>query len=178
MINISLTQTCFLANLASLMTATAVLTNPNPDLRISSEPVSVSELETPELTKLIADLIDTMRAENGVGIAAPQVGIRKRVIIVDTGENTPQAFLNPEIVSTSLAKIDSEEGCLSVPGVFGIVRRHKWVKVRAMMPNGDLVEIKAEGFPATIFQHETDHLNGVLFIDKVTRYTKPPQHVL
>ncbi len=160
------------------MSAIPVLTNPSDDLRIPSETILVSEHKTPQLTKLIADLIDTMKVENGVGIAAPQIGVRKRLIIVDMGEDGPQAFLNPEILSASRSQVDSEEGCLSVPGVFGIVRRHKRVKVGAMLPNGDQVEIKAEGFPATVFQHEIDHLNGTLFIDKVVRYTKPPTNVL
>lgn len=159
------------------MTVKTVLTNPDDQLRIPSEPVSLSEIGTPAFSQLIEDLIETMNVEKGVGIAAPQIGVRKRLIIIDTGDG-PQAFINPEIISTSLSKVDSEEGCLSVPGVFGIVRRHKRIKLQAMLPNGDQVTIKAEGFPAIVFQHETDHLNGTLFIDQVVRYTKPPQTVL
>ena len=159
------------------MSTHPVLTNPNEELRKPSQPVLDAEFGTPAMTKLIEDLIETMHLENGVGIAAPQVGVHKRVIIIDTG-NGPQAFINPEIVSSSLKKIDSEEGCLSVPGVYGIVKRHKRVNINAKLASGDEVTMKAEDFPAIVFQHETDHLNGILFIDRVVRYTKPPQNIL
>lgn len=159
------------------MTTRPVLTNPNTDLRIISEIVSVSEIQTKEMKQLIEDLIETMNLENGVGIAAPQIGVHKRVIIIDTGDG-PQAFINPKITAKSFAKAEGEEGCLSVPGVYGMVKRHKRITVQAHLPSGEEVEIKADDFPAIVFQHEMDHLDGVLFIDRVTRYTKPPKNVL
>ena len=159
------------------MTAQIVLTNPNNELRKISEPVLESEIGTTAISNLIKDLIETMDIEKGVGIAAPQIGVLKRVIIIDTGKG-PQAFLNPEIISKSISKIEGEEGCLSVPGVFGIVKRHKRIKIQAMLENGERVTIKASDFSAVVFQHETDHLNGILFIDKVIRYTKQPNAVL
>jgi len=160
------------------MTIQPVLTNPNKELRKNSEIVPVSEIQTKEMEQLIEDLIETMKVENGVGIAAPQIGVLKRVIIVETGDNGPQAFINPTIIAKSFGKEEGEEGCLSVPGVYGLVKRHKRITVQAHLPSGQEVTIKAEGFPAVVFQHEMDHLDGVLFIDRVTRYTKPPKHVL
>jgi peptide deformylase len=154
-----------------------VLTNPNQELRKRSELVLEKEFGSTELQELINDLIDTMRVENGVGIAAPQIGVLKRVIIVDIGQG-PQVYVNPVITHRSFKKIESEEGCLSVPGVYGIVKRHKKVTMKARALDGRAVVVKAEDFPAIVYQHETDHLNGILFIDKVSRYTQPPKNVL
>lgn len=153
------------------MTAKTVLTSPNGELRVISKEMTKEEILAPETKNLVKDLIQTMKVENGIGIAAPQVGVHKRLIIVDLGENQPHAFFNPRITSKSFSKIDSEEGCLSVPGVFGIVKRHKAVTVTAENMNGVTQTFRAEGLPAIVFQHETDHLDGILFIDKVTRYT-------
>ncbi len=147
-----------------------VLADPNPELRKRSEEIPAVELGNEFLRSLIEQLKQTMKEENGVGIAAPQVGIHKRLIIVET-EDGPKAFINPRITTRSLRKIESEEGCLSVPGVFGIVRRHRSVTVEAIDENGHEVTIRATQFPAIVFQHEIDHLDGILFIDKVIRYT-------
>ena len=149
-----------------------VLTNPNDKLREISEEVDVSVIKDDEIQELIEDMIETMHLENGVGIAAPQVGIHRRIIIADIGKG-PVAFVNPKIVSKSLKKNKSEEGCLSVPGVFGIVKRHKKVKVKALDREGKEVIIKADHLAAIIFQHEIDHLDGILFIDKITHETNP-----
>lgn len=159
------------------MATYTVLTNPNTELRKKSEELSVDKINTEETNTLIQDMIETMILEKGVGIAAPQMGIHKRIIIVDIG-NGPQAIINPKIVSKSFSKVDSEEGCLSVPGVYGIVERHKKVKVKAYTQEGKKITIKTDGFPSIVLQHEIDHLNGILFIDKVTRYTQPPKKVL
>lgn len=123
------------------------------------------EISSKQIQSLIDDLLQTMKAENGVGIAAPQVGVKERVIIVET-DRGPEAFINPKIVSRSLNMTNSHEGCLSVPGVYGLVKRHKHVKVRAKDRHGNVVSMKAKGLPAIIFQHEIDHLDGVLFIDR------------
>lgn len=147
-----------------------ILTNPNPILRNVSKPVELAEILRPEFQFFLDEMIETMK-KDGVGLAAPQVGINKRFIIVQT-KNGPEAFINPKIFSTSLLKTDSEEGCLSIPGVWGIVKRFKKVKVRALNRKGEKVMIKASGLEAVIFQHEIDHLDGILFIDQVEKIPK------
>jgi len=148
-----------------------VLTNPNKTLRQRSLELTENEFRSRKLNALIESLKETMKKENGVGIAAPQVGVLKRLIIVET-ETGPMAFLNPRIVRRSFLKINSEEGCLSVPGIYGIVRRNKTITVEAVNEEGQNVSISAQNFPATVFQHEIDHLDGILFIDKAIRFTK------
>ncbi len=157
------------------MTAKTVLTSPNAELRVISSEFPKSEFGTKETQALVRDLIETMRIENGIGIAAPQIGVHTRVIIVDIGNNQPQAFFNPKITSKSFSKIEGEEGCLSVPGVFGIVKRHRSVTVTAQTMEGVVQTFRAEGLMAIVFQHEIDHLDGILFIDKVLRYTTHPK---
>lgn len=149
------------------MSTMTVLHNPNKELRVVSEPVALDRLGSKELKKLIKDLKDTMKEENGVGIAAPQVGVHERVIIAETEEG-PTAFINPEITERAFKLVDSEEGCLSVPGVWGIVKRHRAVTVKALKEDGTPVQFKANGLLAIIFQHEIDHLDGILFIDRAT----------
>lgn len=142
-----------------------VLHNPDPQLRVKSEEVSIERILSPEMKLLIIELKETMRKENGVGIAAPQIGVHDRVIIVEVdGIATP--FINPVITERSFRKIDSEEGCLSVPGTWGSVTRHRSVAVHALDEAGIEVVIKAQGFDSTVFQHEIDHLDGILFIDR------------
>lgn len=155
------------------MTARTVLTNPHDELRKKAVDIDVSEILSERVQTLIDDLMETMVVENGIGIAAPQVGVKERVLIVDDGTNNPQAFINPRIVSKSFRKIDFEEGCLSIPGVFGMVKRHKHVKVEAYNRDAEPVTIEADGILSVVLQHEIDHLDGILFIDKVFRYTSP-----
>jgi peptide deformylase len=157
------------------MTARPVLTNPNNELREKAVDIEVSEIKSERVQTLIDDLMETMVVENGIGIAAPQVGIRDRVLSVDTGNNKPMAVINPRITSKSFRKIEFEEGCLSVPGVFGMVKRHKDVTVEAYNRDGEPVTIKASGLLSVVLQHEIDHLDGILFIDKVIRFTNPPR---
>lgn len=142
-----------------------VLTSPNEILRQKSIDVSFDEIKTPEMKNLIVDMKETMRHENGVGIAAPQIGIHKRVIIVDT-QSGPKAFFNPKIIKHSFLKRKDEEGCLSVPGVFGFVKRYKSVVVESFDENANKIRINASGLLSVVFQHEIDHLDGILFIDK------------
>lgn len=156
------------------MSVREVLTDPNETLRVPSEPLSVEDILKPETQTLIDDMIETMYAEKGVGIAAPQIGIHKRIIIVDTGDGA-HAFINPKISRKSIRKVESEEGCLSVPGVYGMVRRHKTCHLDAYTRDGRKISMKLKGFPSIVFQHETDHLNGILFIDNVFEYTNPPR---
>ena len=154
-----------------------VLTNPNTELRVRSVDVSPSDVSSDRLKKMVVELKKTMRVEKGCGIAAPQVGIHERVIIVDDATAAgPKAFMNPEIVSKSFRTFLFEEGCLSVPGIWGMVKRHRSVKVRAIGEDGTPVQISAKGLLSVIFQHEIDHLDGVLFIDRVEKITRTPNH--
>lgn len=151
-----------------------VLINPNPQLRKNSAEVSKAEVLSSEMKRFVEELKKTMTEEKGVGIAAPQVGVHKRIIIIDTG-NGLHAFFNPVVVRRSFWKMENEEGCLSVPGVFGIVRRSRAITVLALNEHAEPITISANKFPATVFQHEIDHLNGILFIDKVIRFTSHPK---
>ena len=120
---------------------------------------------TPRTRELIEDMIDTMYYENGVGLAAPQVGILKRICVIDVGEG-PIVFVNPVIIESSGEQTDSE-GCLSVPGKAGIVTRPNYVKARAYDEDMNLFEIEGEGLFARAMCHEFDHLDGHLYVEKV-----------
>src|SRR3989338_3631887 len=148
-----------------------ILKEPNEILRQIAKPVSLDDLAKPEIQNVLDDMVHTMHVAKGIGLAAPQVGISKRLIVVLMGEK-PRIFINPEIISSAFRKVESEEGCLSVPRVFGIVKRTRGVEVKALDRNGKCVTVKTNGLPAIIFQHEIDHLNGTLFIDKIERLTE------
>lgn len=148
-----------------------VLHEPDEQLRVKSEVVSNDRITSPEMKLLIDELKETMKIENGVGIAAPQIGVHDRVIIAET-DGLPTAYINPVITERSFRMVDSEEGCLSVPGCFGIVRRHRSVTVKATVEDGSLVTINARELLAIIFQHEIDHLDGILFIDRAEKVRK------
>lgn len=135
----------------------------DPVLRRVSHPVK--EVND-NIRKLMENMAETMYNAKGVGLAAPQVGINKRVIVVDIGEGLYK-LVNPEIVSSSGIQ-DGPEGCLSVPNVIGNVKRSEHIKVKALDENGNIVTIEASGFLARAFQHEIDHLNGIIFTDKAT----------
>jgi peptide deformylase len=139
----------------------------DPVLRAKAEPVAVV---TDQLRKLISDMFETMYDEEGVGLAAPQVGISERIIVVDPHEDDskPFALINPEILDTSSETEKSEEGCLSIPGLRDIVERPSSVRVRGMTPEGEITEIQTDGLLARILQHEIDHLDGILFIDRLS----------
>lgn len=113
---------------------------------------------------LIGDMLETMYDRYGVGLAAPQVGILKQIVVIDVGEG-PIVLINPEIVETS-GEQTGEEGCLSVPGKWGIVTRPNRVKVRALNQDMEPVELEGEGLLARAFCHEIDHLSGQLYVDK------------
>ena len=113
---------------------------------------------------LIGDMLDTMYDRCGVGLAAPQVGVLKRIVVIDVGEG-PIVLINPEIIETS-GEQTGEEGCLSVPGKWGIVTRPQHVKVRALNQDMETFEIEGEGLLARAFCHEIDHLQGELYLDK------------
>jgi len=125
---------------------------------------------------LVRDMFETMRAASGVGLAAPQVGVGKRVIVVDVSpvepDCPPLALVNPEIVERA-GQVEGMEGCLSIPGVEGLVPRAESVRVRGKDDRGEPVEIRATGFLARALQHEIDHLDGVLFIDRIPATAAP-----
>jgi peptide deformylase len=145
----------------------------NPVLRVRAKEVDPAECGTPELLALVKDMVETMYAANGVGIAAPQVGVSKRLCIVET-DNGPIALVNPVITDASWKKVKDEEGCLSVPKMYGPVMRAKSLRVTALTVDGKEVSFPAKDMFARIVQHEVDHLDGVLFIDKCE---KPPRKV-
>ena len=153
-----------------------VVTHPADILRRKAHKVSDFGAE---LQNLINDMVDTMRDEPGVGLAAPQVGVSLRLIVVEYGdeedeEKPPKLFVvtNPEIVRQSQEMIMGVEGCLSIPGYAGEVERAIEVTVKGQNRRGKPVKIKAKGWLARIFQHEVDHLNGVLFIDRAEKVWK------
>jgi peptide deformylase len=136
----------------------------DPALRRSAAPISEV---TPEVRAIIADMTETMYDEVGIGLAAPQVGISLRLIVISDEEGRGvQALLNPAIVDRG-GEVTGEEGCLSIPGVFAPVTRAAWVKVEARSVDGQLLTLNARGLRARVLQHEIDHLDGVLFIDRV-----------
>jgi peptide deformylase len=150
------------------MAVLEILKYPNPLLRKPCEDVDKIDEET---TKFIQDMAETMYAANGVGLAACQVGVCRKIIVLDVSPMDPQhdlfALINPEVVSGE-GEIDHEEGCLSVPDCFEKVKRREKLHVRGVSPDGKETQIKAEGFLALALQHEIDHLNGVLILDKIS----------
>ena len=149
-----------------------ILQDEDPILRKHSRPV---ERFDARLHTLLDDMKETLQQANGAGLAAPQVGVLRRVVLVDTGEEAgPVELINPEIVATS-GEQHEVEGCLSVPGVWGRVRRPYAVTVRAQDRNGGWFTLDAEGIAAVCCCHETDHLDGVLFVDKVDEFLDPEE---
>ena len=120
---------------------------------------------TPELKATVADMVDTMYDEAGIGLAAPQVGVSLRLMVVGHDERRePRALINPVIVDRG-GEVTAEEGCLSIPGIFAQVKRAEWVHVEAKDVDGEPVKIHGRGLLARVLQHELDHLDGVFFID-------------
>ena len=155
------------------MSLLRIITYGHPTLRLEAKPVS--EI-TDEIRLLAKDMIETMEEADGIGLAAPQVNksIRMIVIGMDLIDESmkPMAFINPEIVGKSEDTELQDEGCLSVPGIREDVVRYKRIKVRFMNIDGEEVEWEAEGLLARVFQHELDHLNGVLFTDLISPFKK------
>ncbi len=170
------------------MTVREIIYADDPQLRVKSRPVKRIDADT---RRLIADMMETMQAADGIGLAAIQIGVPKRVIVVwlpeededgDEGHNgrkthvqTPPprnrqlyAIVNPKITRHSREMEEGIEGCLSVPGLVGMVPRHTAVVVRGMDPQGRKIRIRANGLLARVLQHEIDHCEGVLFIDYIT----------
>jgi len=145
------------------MTKLAILEYPDPRLRKTAQRV---ESVDDAVRQLVADLLETMYAAKGVGLAATQVDVHRRVIVLDVSEerNQPMVFINPELVKTE-GRGAGEEGCLSVPDVFDKVQRATHIRVRALGSDGKPFEMDADGLLAVCIQHEMDHLEGKLFVD-------------
>lgn len=125
-----------------------------------------------EVQSLISDMIDTMRAHRGVGLAAPQVGINKQVIIVKGDSGEPIAIVNPRIIGASGGKVESVEGCLSIPGHLVKLTRYRNVRVQGLDRVGEPLLLEAEGLLAAALQHEIDHLGGLLIVDRLPETRK------
>lgn len=159
------------------MTVLDIVTLPEPVLRAKAEPVTQIDAE---LQDLIDNMIETMRVAPGVGLAAPQIGLSRRLAVIETlpevddegneieGSRDLYVIINPEIVWTSRKTVKGIEGCLSIPGYLGEVERAETIRVRAQDRAGKKIKLRLDGWTARIFQHEIDHLDGVLYIDKLT----------
>lgn len=145
-----------------------ITTIPNPVLRQRAKKINPEEIKNATIQKLISDMKETVIPAGGIGLAAPQVGVSVRLIIIAV-QDKKMALINPEIINFSWRKETAEEGCLSVPGKWGSVKRSKIIKVKAIDENGKIVKFKAKDLFARVIQHEVDHLNGVLFIDRAKK---------
>jgi len=164
------------------MTAKTVIRMGHPTLRKTAEAVELLEIDTPEFKALLADMFDTMKVEGGIGIAAPQINVSKQIALIELPANNARygtLDVSPlfVIINPKLTIIDSElqgfwEGCLSVPGLRGFVERPKAIQIDFTNELGEEKQFIAEGFLATVFQHELDHLFGKLYIDRITDTTK------
>ncbi|HYJ35987.1 MAG TPA: peptide deformylase [Rhizomicrobium sp.] len=152
------------------MTTRPIITAPDPRLQaISTEVDKVDD----EIRKLVDDMADSMYAADGIGLAAVQIGVPKRVIVIDLdqkdGKKNPRAYINPKILWASEEMAVFEEGCLSVPEIWDDVERPARIKAEYLDRDGVKQSLEADGMLATCLQHEMDHLNGVLFIDHLSR---------
>jgi peptide deformylase len=146
------------------------------DVRLYGDPVLRRQAGpvrgvTPEIEGWLDDMVETMHTEVGIGLAATQVGIELRMLVVDEGRGTGRAYLNPLIVEQGGEQV-GEEGCLSLPGIFADVRRAEWVVVEAMDRTSTPFRQHASGLLARVLQHEIDHLDGILFIDRLDKVTR------
>ena len=150
-----------------------IVIEPDPILRKKCEPLEQVDANT---KKLMDDMLETMYAAPGIGLAAVQVGVLKRVIVIDLSKEdekkTPLFIVNPEIIFKSNDLVSYEEGCLSIPNQFAEVKRPSSCKINFLDYNGKKKEMHAEGLLATCIQHEIDHLNGILFIDHLSKLKK------
>ena len=166
------------------MALRTIVTLPEPVLYRKARAVAKFD---PTLQTLIDDMIDTMRDAPGVGLAAPQVGISERLIVVEYAEQPEEkegeevkevkpklyVMINPEIVKTSEETLMGVEGCLSIPGLVGEVERFEEIQIKGLNRRGQPMKVKAKGWLARIFQHEVDHINGVVFTQRATKVWKP-----
>jgi len=154
-----------------------VTLEPNPILHKKGRDLTVTELGTPEIKKLIKNMVETMYVKDGVGIAAPQVAQSLQLCVIakkfsPLNKNEDLILVNPIWKKTSILKAWDVEGCLSIPEIYGEVKRYTKIKVQALNQFGEKIEFETTDFPARIVQHEVDHLNGVLFIEKARKLQK------
>jgi peptide deformylase len=147
----------------------------HPVLRTLARPLERAEIKSPAIQKLIDDMIDTMEEYRGVGLAGPQIheGLRLFVAKLDANDDDdgePIAVINPEITVVDSEIVEDWEGCLSIPDIRGRVPRAREIKVAGFDRRGDRIELRAHDFPARIIQHETDHLDGILFFDRMRSF--------
>jgi peptide deformylase len=146
----------------------------HPVLRERARPLDAAEIGSPRIQRLIDDMFETMHDSQGIGLAGPQVheGIRLFVAGVDDDESTmsPVVIINPEVSQVGPAVEEDWEGCLSIPDIRGRVSRAVDIRIRALDRHGKPISMTANGFPARVIQHETDHLDGVLFFDRMTSF--------
>jgi peptide deformylase len=173
------------------MSLRRIIATRDPDSAVLRTPARPVRRFDRELRRLVADMVDTMRDAPGVGLAAPQVGVDWRVIVVEVPEEDPAdtpdalespqdalpplrlfAVVNPAITARSAEMVEDQEACLSIPGLFGDVRRHLSIHVTGHDPSGRALDLSLVGFAARVFQHEIDHLDGVLFPDRVDDLAK------
>jgi peptide deformylase len=145
-----------------------ILRYPDPRLYKIAKPVDRVD---DDIRKLVRDMAETMYAAPGIGLAATQVDVHKQIIVIDVSDDRNEllALINPEIVWASEIERECEEGCLSVPGVYELVRRPEKIRIRALNPAGEQFELAAEGLLAVCIQHEMDHLRGKVFVDYLSR---------
>lgn len=148
-----------------------IIINPNPILRKKSQDVNLETISDPKFQELLMDMEETMLKEDGVGLAAPQIGKNIRVISIKA-EDKNFFIINPTITKASWKKNWDEEGCLSVPNIFGKVERHKKINLIYFNEKGKKQKLATSGFLARVIQHEIDHLDGILFIDKAKNLKK------
>jgi len=161
------------------MAVREIVTLPNPVLRRKARKITQFGKDFQEL---VDDMIETLRAAPGVGLAAPQVGVSSRLVVVEYGddedENAPKKLfvvVNPDIIETSEEKVLGIEGCLSIPGLVGEVERFNRVVIKGLNRYGKPTKIKAEGWLGRIFQHEIDHLDGIVYPDRAIRVWQPKE---
>ncbi len=145
-----------------------IFTYPNSVLRKKAS--EIKNIKDPEIQKLISEMIKTMRINKGIGLACPQIGKSIRLIVVET-KNGAISFINPKIIWHSEKEEINEEGCLSLPKIYGLVKRWHEITIETLDINGKNKRIKASGLFARVLQHEIDHLDGILFIDRLIKQT-------
>jgi peptide deformylase len=142
-----------------------IVTLGNEILRQKAEPI---EEINEEIVQLANDMIACLDPKEGIGLAGPQVGVMKRIFIVHIEGDEPRVFINPSIIGTSEDEVLYEEGCLSIPGVWADVKRPSVIQVQAWNEKGKVFKVEAKGIMARVIQHEYDHLEGILFVDRLT----------
>lgn len=157
-----------------------IVLTPDPVLRRKARKVTAFDKD---FQTLVDDMIETLREAPGVGLAAPQVGISERLIVIEYGDDEDESapkklyvVANPEIVQPSEEKVEGVEACLSIPRLMGEVDRHEQIVVKGLNRQGKPIKIKAQGWLARIFQHEIDHLEGILYTDRASRVWRPQEN--